>query len=59
MSQVTVTVRAHAAAGSDFSKLTVEAVNRTVARINLRPRKRLGWKTPYEVHTGVSVALMC
>ncbi|MQT78433.1 IS30 family transposase, partial [Pseudomonas helleri] len=43
----------------DFSKLTVEAVNRTVARINLRPRKRLGWKTPYEVHTGVSVALMC
>src|SRR3546814_2723075 len=37
--------------GSDFSKLTVEAVNRTVARINLRPRKRLGWKTPYEVHT--------
>ena len=45
--------------GSDFSKLTVEAVNRTVARINLRPRKRLGWKTPYEVHTGVSVALMC
>ncbi|MCH3719376.1 IS30 family transposase, partial [Campylobacter lari] len=45
--------------GSDFSKLTVEAVNRTVARINLRPRKRLGWKTPYEVHTPHSVALMC
>jgi IS30 family transposase len=45
--------------GSDFSKLTVEAVNRTVAQINLRPRKRLGWKTPYEVYSGVSVALMC
>ena len=45
--------------GSDFRKLTVEAVNRTVAQINLRPRKRLSWKTPYEVYSGVSVALMC
>lgn len=44
--------------GSDFSTLTVEAVNRVVAKINLRPRKRLGWKTPYEVYAGVSVALM-
>lgn len=44
---------------SDFSKLTVAAVNRVVAQINLRPRKRLGWKTPYEVYAGVSVALMC
>ena len=44
--------------GSDFSKLTVAAVNRVVAQINLRPRKRLGWKTPYEVYAGVSVALM-
>jgi IS30 family transposase len=45
--------------GSDFSRLTVEAVNQAAARINLRPRKRLGWKTPYEVYAGVSVALMC
>ena len=45
--------------GSDFSKLTVEAVSQAAARINLRPRKRLGWKTPYEVYAGVSVALMC
>jgi IS30 family transposase len=44
--------------GSDFSALTVESVNRIVAKINLRPRKRLGWKTPYEVYAGVSVALM-
>ena len=42
-----------------FSKLTVEAVSQVVTRINLRPRKRLGWKTPYEVYAGVSVALMC
>jgi len=44
--------------GSDFSALTVESANRLVAKINLRPRKRLGWKTPYEVYAGVSVALM-
>jgi IS30 family transposase len=44
--------------GSDFSKLRVEAVNRVVVKINLRPRKRLGWKIPYEVYAGVSVALM-
>ena len=44
---------------SDFSKLTVAAINRVVAQINLRPRKRLGWKTPYEVYAGVSVAHMC
>jgi len=45
--------------GGDFSKLDVEGVNLAVARINLRPRKRLGWRTPYEVYAGVSVALMC
>lgn len=44
---------------SDFSKLTIEQVNRVVAKINSRPRKRLGWKTPHEVYSGVSVALMC
>ena len=45
--------------GADFSTMTVESVSKVAAQINLRPRKRLGWKTPYEVHTGVSVALMC
>jgi IS30 family transposase len=45
--------------GCDFSKLTVKGVNQVATRINLRPRKRLGWKTPYEVNAGVSVALMC
>jgi IS30 family transposase len=45
--------------GSDFSKMTVAGVSKVVAKINLRPRKRLGWKTPYEVYAGVSVALMC
>jgi hypothetical protein len=38
--------------GSDFSRLTVEAVNQVASRINLRPRKRVDWKTPYEVYIG-------
>lgn len=50
-------LRQYFAKGSDFSKMTVEAVNQVAARINLRPRKRLGWKTPYEVYAGMSVAL--
>jgi IS30 family transposase len=45
--------------GSDFSTLTVSDVKQVTTKINLRPRKRLGWKTPYEVYAGVSVALMC
>lgn len=45
--------------GSDFSKLTTRQVYQAVAKINLRPRKCLGWKSAYEEHTGVSIALMC
>jgi IS30 family transposase len=44
--------------GIDFSKLCLGQVNRVVARFNYRPRKRLGWKTPYEVYSGASVSLM-
>ena len=51
-------IRQYLPKGSDFSRLTVAQVNKLVAKINLRPRKRLGWKTPYEVYTGASVALM-
>lgn len=45
--------------GGDFSTMTVESVSKVAAKINLRPRKRLGWKTSYEVYAEVSVALMC
>ncbi len=45
--------------GSDFSKLTTKQVYQAVAKINLRPHKYLGCKSAYEVHTGVSIALMC
>ena len=44
--------------GGDFSKLAVEVVYRVVTKINLRPRKHLGWKTSYEVYAGVSDELV-
>lgn len=37
---------------SKVSSLTEEDVNRFVAALNFRPRKCLGWKTPFEVAFG-------
>src|SRR5437588_7077636 len=34
---------------SDFSKITERQVNKVVERLNNRPRKTLGYKTPNEV----------
>lgn len=34
---------------SKVSALTTEDVNRFIALLNFRPRKSLGWRTPYEV----------
>lgn len=44
--------------GSDFSKVSAQALRRVVEKINMMPRKLLNWKTAYEVHYGVSVALI-
>lgn len=44
--------------GTDFKMITDEEVSRTEHLINSRPRKRLGFKTPYEVFyelTGVAL----
>lgn len=44
--------------GYDFHKLTDEELQKVVALINNRPRKRLGWRTPAEVffeETGVAL----
>jgi len=38
--------------GTDFLKLTKEEVNIAVQKINNRPRKCLGWKTPHEEFWG-------
>ena len=45
--------------GYDFHKLTDEELQKVVALINNRPRKRLGWRTPNEVffdNSGVALA---
>lgn len=44
--------------GTDFSKVTAQRLRRVVEQINLMPRKIFGWRTAYEVHYNVSVALM-
>lgn len=43
---------------TDFSTITEEQIQRVEYLLNSRPRKRLGWKTPYEVFyelTGVAL----
>ena len=44
--------------GTDFRKITDEEIRKVEYLLNSRPRKRLGWKTPYEVFyelTGVAL----
>lgn len=44
--------------GTDFSKVSAQKLRRVVEKINLMPRKLLKWKSAYEVHYGLSVALI-
>src|SRR5437762_8847516 len=43
---------------TDFSLLSDEDVQRVADRLNNRPRKTLGFRTPYEVFYNKSVALI-
>jgi IS30 family transposase len=43
-------VRQYFSKGSDFSLITSEQVNEVVNKLNNRPRKRYGFKTPNEVY---------
>jgi IS30 family transposase len=38
--------------GSNVARLTPQRLRRIVEKRNNRPLKCLGWRTPYEVHTG-------
>jgi len=44
--------------GTDFRKVSAQQLRRAVEKINLMPRKLLKWKSAYEVHYGLSVALI-
>lgn len=51
-------IRRYLPKGTDFAVITDEQIKRIEYLINSRPRKRLGWKTPYEVFyelTGVAL----
>ncbi len=41
----------------DFSKIEQNDVDKAVKLLNNMPRKSLGYRTPYEVFYGISVAL--
>lgn len=43
-------VREYFPKGTDFSGVTDGEVREVYDAINRRPRKLLGWRTPYEVH---------
>ena len=44
--------------GTDFSGATDEEVGEVYDAINRRPRKRLGWRTPFEVHYSKALHLL-
>ena len=44
--------------GSNFAEVTPQRLRRIVEWMNNRPLKCLGWRTPFEIHYGVSVALV-
>ena len=44
--------------GSNFVRLTPQRLRRIVEKMNKRPLKCLGWRTPFEVYYGVSVAVV-
>ncbi|MFT5579142.1 MAG: IS30 family transposase [Paraglaciecola psychrophila] len=51
-------VRRYFPKGTKFSTISAQQLRRAVEKINLMPRKLLKWKSAYEVHYGVSVALI-
>jgi len=42
----------------DLSKLTLQKLRRIIEKMNNQPRKSLDWKTPYEVHHNLCVAVI-
>lgn len=47
-------IRRYYPKGTYFSKINIKQFKIVVNKINHRPRKRLGYKTPYEVFWGVT-----
>lgn len=48
-------IRRYFPKGTYFSSIKIQQLNKVVSAINHRPRKRLGYRTPYEVFHGVKL----
>lgn len=48
-------IRRYFPKGTYFGKINIQQLNEVVSAINHRPRKRLGYRTPYEVFHGVKL----
>jgi IS30 family transposase len=49
-------IRQYFRKGSDFTNITAKRIQEVEDKINHRPRKALGWRTPYEVFYGIENA---
>ena len=49
-------IRQYIPKGSSFENITQKDIQEIEDKINHRPRKNLGWKTPYEVFYGIKMA---
>jgi len=49
-------IRQYFPKGSSFQKITAEKIQEVEDKLNHRPRKTLGWRTPYEVFYGIKNA---
>ncbi len=49
-------IRQYFPKGSSFQNITAKSIQEVEDKLNHRPRKTLGWKTPYEVFYGVENA---
>jgi IS30 family transposase len=49
-------IRQYFRKGSDFTNITAKRIQEVEDKINHRPRKTLGWRTPYEVFYGIENA---
>ena len=51
-------IREYFPKGTDFSAVTGGEVEEVYDALNRRPRKRLGWRTPWEVFHGEALHLL-
>ena len=49
-------IRQYFRKGSDFTSITAKRIQEVEDKLNHRPRKALGWRTPYEVFYGIENA---